>query len=295
MKKIKIYILSLMVMVFSIFALGCSSSPEKSVENAIKKNAEIKYCKQDSDIKIGVLGLDVNIKASGEIDSKNKTAIIKLNVNSPIAEINNLATDVYLDKNNLFIKDIESDNFIKLTVPEEEVKKSSSGVISSKIIETLKQDEEFNKSLKIENKDSDKVISAKISDETMNKLINKLFESEEFMNTLKNSAETQFSSMAEISNQNKSKDEIKNIAKQEAEKEIEKYKEQIKNIKVQDVTYNGKINKEGYLSEENISFNIKEESLGLTLSIKVNSVISDINKDKTIKIPEIPKDKITDL
>lgn len=295
MKKIKIYILSLMVMVFSIFALGCSSSPEKSVENAIKKNAEIKYCKQDSDIKIGVLGLDVNIKASGEIDSKNKTAIIKLNVNSPIAEINNLATDVYLDKNNLFIKDIESDNFIKLTVPEEEAKKSSSGVISSKIIETLKQDEEFNKSLKIENKDSDKVISAKISDETMNKLINKLFESEEFMNTLKNSAETQFSSMAEISNQNKSKDEIKNIAKQEAEKEIEKYKEQIKNIKVQDVTYNGKINKEGYLSEENISFNIKEESLGLTLSIKVNSVISDINKDKTIKIPEIPKDKITDL
>lgn len=295
MKKIKIYILSLMVMVFSIFALGCSSSPEKSVENAIKKNAEIKYCKQDSDIKIGVLGLDVNIKASGEIDSKNKTAIIKLNVNSPIAEINNLATDVYLDKNNLFIKDIESDNFIKLTVPEEEVKKSSSGVISSKIIETLKQDEEFNKSLKIENKDSDKVISAKISDETMNKLINKLFESEEFMNTLKNSAETQFSSMAEISNQNKSKDEIKNIAKQEAEKEIEKYKQQIKNIKVQDVTYNGKINKEGYLSEENISFNIKEESLGLTLSIKVNSVISDINKDKTIKIPEIPKDKITDL
>lgn len=295
MKKIKIYILSLMVMVFSIFALGCSSSPEKSVENAIKKNAEIKYCKQDSDIKIGVLGLDVNIKASGEIDSKNKTAIIKLNVNSPIAEINNLATDVYLDKNNLFIKDIESDNFIKLTVPEEEAKKSSSGVISSKIIETLKQDEEFNKSLKIENKDSDKVISAKISDETMNKLINKLFESQEFMNTLKNSAETQFSSMAEISNQNKSKDEIKNIAKQEAEKEIEKYKEQIKNIKVQDVTYNGKINKEGYLSEENISFNIKEESLGLTLSIKVNSVISDINKDKTIKIPEIPKDKITDL
>ena len=295
MKKIKIYIISLMVMIFGIFALGCSSSPGKLVENAIKKNSEIEYCKQESDIKIGVLGLDVNIKASGEIDSKNKTAIMKLNINSPIAEINNLSTDVYLDKNNIFIKDIGTDNFIKLTVPEEEIEKNSNMVIASKIMETLKQDKEFSKSLKLEDKDSSKVFSAKISDETMNKLINKLFESEEFINTLKNSAETQFANMAEISDENKNKDEIKNTAKQEAEKEIEKYKEQIKNIKVQDVTYSGKINKEGYLSEENVSFSIKEESLGITLTIKVNSIINDINKEKTIKIPEIHKEKITNL
>lgn len=295
MKKIKIYIVSLLVIVFGIFALGCSSSSEKLVENAIKKNSEIKYCKQESDIKIGVLGLDVNIKASGEIDSKNKTAIMKLNINSPIAEINNLSTDLYLDKNNIFIKDIGSDNFIKMTVPEEEIEKNSNMVIASRIMEMLKQDKEFSKSLKLEDKDSDKIVSAKISDETMNKLINKLFESEEFINTLKSSAETQFANMAEISDENKNKDEIKNTAKQEAEKEIEKYKEQIKNIKVQDVTYSGKINKEGYLSEENVSFSIKEESLGITLTIKVNSIINDINKEKRIKIPEIPKGKITNL
>lgn len=299
MKKFRIYFIASIIAIFSIMAVGCSSSsPEKVLENAINKNKEIKYSKQNADINIGLAGMTIDVKASGDVDNKDKKVALKVTINAPMAEMNNQTMDIYTDKGVTYIKEPGTDKFMKMTAKEGEASDSSvSEGIASAAFASLKDDKSLKDSIKMEKDgDSNQVITAEISKETVKGLVEKMLASENVMATMESAMESQLMEMSEgVEGNNKSKEEMQNLAKQGVQAQMEEIKTAIKQLEISSIKYTGKVNKDGYLHSEEVTFDIKEATSGLTLNLKLNTNISDINADKTVNIPEIPADKIVDM
>ncbi len=299
MKKFRIYFIASIIAIFSIIAVGCSSSsPEKVLENAINKNKEIKYSKQNADISIGLAGMTIDLKASGDVDNKDKKAALKVSINAPMAQMNNETMDIYTDKGVTYIKEPGTDKFMKMTAKEGTTSDSSvTEGIAAAAFSSLKDDKSLKDSIKIEkDSESNQVINAEISKETVKGLVDKMLASEDVMATIQSAIESQLMEMSEgVKGNTKSKEEMQNLAKQGAKDAVEEYKNTIKQLEISSIKYTGKVNKDGYLYSEEISFDIKEATSGLTLNLKLNTNISDINADKTVNIPEIPADKIVEM
>ncbi|KMT21150.1 DUF6612 family protein [Clostridium cylindrosporum] len=298
MTKIKISIITAITIIFSLTLIGCSSSPEKVLSDALTKNKGITYSKQDTDISIGLAGMGVDIKAKGEIDSKSQKSSMKVSAKSPLLQGKDISIDIYSDKNIIYVKDPESDQYLKMNSNNGEKSITEIGsTMASGLASVLKDDTKVKESLKLKNGDnSDKVVSAEISGETVTKLIDKAIASQSVFTAMESAVESQLISMAETQGVGSvNKEEIQKSAKEEAKKAVEEYKTLIKNLKFQNVKYTGKINKDGYLYGEELSFNVSEASSGMTLNIKIITKLSDINSGKSVNIPSIPADKITNL
>lgn len=299
MKKIRISLVALSIFLISVLMVGCSSSPEKVLQDAINKNKEITYSKQDANIGVTIAGMSVNVKATGDVDHKNQKSAIKLTANIPMAEEGNIAVDMYQDKNTVYTKDPHADKYMKVTLDEAELKNANnSSSIAGNLISNLKDNKTVKDTLKLKDGDnSDKVVTAKIPADTVKQLIDKALSSQNVFETMQSAIETQLIDMAsQLGEVNKSKEEIEKAAKEEAKTAVEEYKKMITALKFGDVDYTGKIDKSGYLYAEDISVDVTEASTNLTLNLKLSLKATDINASgKTVTIPNIPSDKIEEI
>lgn len=291
----RISVVTAIILMFSVLLVGCSSSPYEVMEKAIKKNGEVAYAKLDANVNVGVAGVGVDAKISGELDSKNQKAIMKLSVNSPALELTNMSYDMYVDKNAMYIKDPEIGKFLKTPIEEGDKNTEASKKLNDEMLSVLKDDKTFKDSIKLEKGDaSDKVVTASISTETVTKLLEKAVASESAVSAMESSFESAFITAAEGSGVKKSKEEIVAEAKKEAKAAVEEYKNAMKQIKFENIKYTGKVNKDGYLYAQNIAFDLKEPTTGFTINLKLDLKMTDINSGKTVTIPNIPKDQIVE-
>lgn len=260
MKKIKVSLALLTMILFSFFLAGCSGSPEAVLEKAMEKNKEINYAKQNVDATIEMAGVNMNIKITGETDSKNKKSIMNVKTDASALGASSQNMEMYVDDKTMYVKDPNSDKYIKTTLEDTQAMDTSKGFASS-AMEELKSDTKVKETVKVENGDnSDKIVSAEVGTETVKKILNNVMKS-------------QLGSM---------NSEMGNVT------------EQMDKLDIENMKYKGTVNKEGFLYGEEMSFDIKEKQSGLTLKMTLKSKSTDINEDKTVELPEIPKNKIVE-
>lgn len=258
MKKVKMSFAILAMILFSIFLVSCSGSPESVLEKAAEKNKEIKYVKQDVNATIEMAGVKMGVKAVAEVDNTNKKAIMDIKIDASAMGASNQNMDMYVDDKTMYVKDPTSDKYIKTSLTEG---MSMNTGIASPALDLLKNDTKVKETVKMENGDnSDKVVSAEVSSETVKKILDNFMKSQGSLGSMN-------SEMGSVT-------------------------EAMKNIDIENVKYTGKVNKDGFLYAEDLSFDMKEKQSGLTLKMDLKTKSTNINEDKKVTLPEIPKDKI---
>lgn len=257
MRKIRLSLSVLVVALFSLVLVSCSGSPESVLEKAAEKNKEVTYAKQNVDATIEMAGMKMSVNVSGEMDNKNKKSIMKMKMDASAMGAGNQETEMYVDDKTIYIKDPTSDKYMKTTV---ETSADNSGFAASSI-DSLKEDSKVKETVKMEKGDnSDKIITAEVSSETVKKILN---------NVMKSQMSSMDESMGDIT-------------------------AQLESLEIENMKYTGKVNKEGFLYGEELSFDMKESQSGLTLKMVLKTTSTNINEDKTVTLPEIPKDKIVE-
>lgn len=270
MNKFKMQFTLFVIILISFFLVSCSNSPQNSPENALKalekatkKTKEINYMKSDMDFSIGVAGIDIKVKALGELDNIENKSIINVKVTAPpiiAEEMPNIDIALYADKDTIYMKDTIKDRYVEST-SKEEGSLSSSNIFNEELNNLFKNDEKVKETIQMKKDNNlDEIITFEMNSKRIKDTIIKMVDSKEFR-----------------------------------EYALSNYRSQIKEMDISNINYNGKINGEGYISSEEFSFNIKEPSSGFTMNIKFKIERNDINANKTVKIPEIPKDKIVEM
>lgn len=307
MKRFKIQFAVCIIVLISFFLISCSDSSENTPENALKtlekatkKTKEINYMKSNIDFSIGVAGIDIKVKALGELDNIENKSIINLKVTAPpiiAEEMPNIDIALYTDKNIIYMKDITKDRYVKST-SKGEGSLSSSNIFNEELNNLFKNDEKVKETIQMKkDNNSNKIIAFEMDSKGVKDTIIKMLDSKEFREYVLSSYRAQIKEL-DVSeyglNESDKKDVEKHVEK-ETDKNIEQIKTIMKEMDISNIKYNGKINGEGYISSEEFSFDIKEPSSGFTMNIKFKIERSDINANKTVKIPEVPQDKIVDM
>lgn len=302
MKRFKVQSILFTMLVISMIFVSCSDSPEKTLEKAKNKTKEINYMKTNMDFNIGLAGIEVGVKVNGEIDNKNNKSIMNLTMNLPpmIAKdipYKNRSIDMYIDKNVSYMKMPDEDKYIKVDAENQKT------IMQNKNFENgmsnlFKTDEKVKETLKMEkDNNSNKIITTDIDAKNVKELFIKLFESKEFKDMIISNAKSQMKDIYRKDNEYKNMDE-KEIEKQieiEINKGLIQMRTLINSISIDNIKYKVKINKQGYISLEEITFDVKDPSSGLTVNMKFKLERDDINKEKKVKLPKIPSNKIKDI
>lgn len=292
MKKLRLGLMTLTILVVAVFMVSCSGTVSiKDLENAINKNKEIKYSKTNVEISATMMGMKIGANISGEVDNRNNKSLMKMKLDIPMSQEKVPDIDMYVDDKTIYIKDPVSDSFLKSTAKDTGNMNFEKGLVSI-AGDVLKKDEKVKETLKFQKGDnSDISISSEISPGTVKEIINNLITSEGFLDSVQSGAKAQFDGMAgELDKEAQA--EASKQAETASKEAVEEIKKAIAELDISNIKYNCKINKEGYLYSEEISFNIKDKTSGYSLDMTLKTNSSDINADKTVTLPEIPKDKI---
>ncbi|MEG0332317.1 MAG: hypothetical protein RR539_08115 [Clostridium sp.] len=294
MKK-SISIILALVLMLSLMLTGCKKSSIDDFESAIKKNSEINYSKQETTIKAEIMGMEFNLTALGEVDKKSDSSIINVKYSTNVEENLKAEMEIYKDKKDIYIKDKASDKYVKSTEFQDAQEALTKRSIGGLLLETFKNDKEFKKTFKVSS-DKEKKVTASISDEGFKKVFNGALESGEMFAIMEEAIYTQLITMAEQSNDIKAtKDQIIKAAKEEAKVAVNEVKTQIKALKITNIQYTATIDGNGYLSSEGIKLSIIEPSTSVSVIVNLNVKHTDINSNKKVILPNIPKDKIVDI
>ncbi|MEF9951878.1 MAG: hypothetical protein RR840_01690 [Clostridium sp.] len=282
-------------LILTLLLTGCKKDSIDDFEGAINKNKDIKYSKQETTLKADIMGMEFNLLAKGEVDKKNNTSMFKVNYNTNVDKSLNAEMDIYADASSIYVKDKASEEYLKSNSEAKDMAETASASIGKLLLETFKGDKEFKKSFTITDGDN-RVVSASISDESAKSIFDKAIEEGDMFTMIEEAMASQLVAMAQQSGSvTASKDKVVEAAKQEAKLATEEMKKQFKALKFTNVKYKGTINKEGYLSAEEFSLSVIEPSTSVAVLVNIKMSQTDINKDKVVKLPNIPKDKIVDI